>query len=97
MTTMKQAEKRAAELTNAEAKMLCRHCPGELYGCHKFGWPDTGDDAFSRAGRVLMSAGLIQWAPNPRDSRTQLTRFGLAVRAAAIASREHRSASHDAD
>jgi DNA-binding MarR family transcriptional regulator len=74
----------AGTLSAGQLAALMRHYPGQYYGSSSGGWGDSARDpaSFCRAGRDLMDMGLIEWHPNPKDSRTRLTQHGLAVRAA---------------
>lgn len=75
-------EQIAAGLSKAQRTAILRHGFCNWYGDANTGWPVPGRDetSFCRCGRKLMDDGLIQWASGPLDSRTRLTKLGLAVR-----------------
>ncbi len=79
-------------LSDAQRRALVNHIPRFYYGEEDGGWalPARDPDSFAQAGRPLMDRGLIAWHPNPRDSRTILTRLGVSVRAALTSIEEGR-------
>jgi hypothetical protein len=78
-----EAREIAARLTPGQFRALIRHPKQGYYGEAHGGWPLPAHDetSFCKAGRALMNMRLLAWHPDRRDSRTQLTRLGLAVRA----------------
>lgn len=73
-----EAERIAGELTKAQCWWVLNHA--EPYEHSWGGYSCRHERSWANAGRCLLTARVIAWHPDPRETATRLTPLGLAVR-----------------